>query len=169
VWYFTRRCSCICIDRIVRRSGGGGGVVSGSWWWKAIPQISARNGYLEIRSQVTTIGKVVLLAGCCGCITISASASVLRLRFVQSALPLRRHKQPLLPLSCLVRSCAVLCCPIRCLSPCLAKLPASHPPAKSPTERAPQTDTDITKILRRPKSTTSPHYAQLKASQVFFF
>jgi hypothetical protein len=87
---------------------------------------------------------------CCWLAAVGASylhlhlhLQFLRLRFVQSAPPLRRHKQPL-SLSCLVQSCPVLSCPI--LSAAFFRLawpscPRVIPQQKSPTERAPQTQT----------------------------
>jgi hypothetical protein len=160
VWYFTRSCSCICIHRSHRPLW---------WWWLVVVFLAPGGGkqfprllVLETKRtprKTTTIGKVVLLAGCCGLhlhLHLSASICIcncklqLLRRFVSFSQPFPSAaiSSPLpLSLSCAVLSCAVLSCPvlscpIRCLlSPCLAKLPASHPPAKSPTERSPQTQT----------------------------
>jgi hypothetical protein len=156
VWYFTR--SCLCIHRSHRTS---------SWWWWCWCfwlLVVGTNSPDFCSTSIPRIRPQSEKWCCCWLAAVGASylhlhLQFLRLRFVQSAPPLRRHKQPL-PLSCLVQSCPVLSCPvlsypIRCLlSPCLAKLPASHPPAKI-SNRASSADTDITKFLRRPKSTTT--------------
>jgi hypothetical protein len=116
---------------------GGGVSVSGSWWWKAIPQTSARNGHDTIPRNTATVGKVVLLAGCCGASYLHLQ--LLRLRFVQSALSSAAISSPSLYLC----SCAVLSCPIRCLlSPALPCQVARESSPSKISNRARSADTD---------------------------
>jgi hypothetical protein len=122
---------------------GGGVSVSGSWWWKAIPQTSARNGHDTIPRNTATVGKVVLLAGCCGAsylhLRLPASASATPAPSFRSVSPfLRRHKQPL-PLSLL------LCSPVLSYPLPSFALPCQVARESSPSKisnRARSADTD---------------------------
>jgi hypothetical protein len=140
---------------------------------------SKRNEHLERRPQ-SEKWCCWLAAVVCICIYLHLqlqlqTATPAPFRFVQSALPLCRHKQP--PPSIFVLCSPVLCspvlsCPVLSYPLSSFALPCQVARESSPgkiSNRAISADTDITKILRRPNhqhKSTSPHYTQLKASQV---
>jgi hypothetical protein len=137
---------CTFVDRVVRCGGGGWCFClppSSSWWWKATPQTLLER--IPIAFALPRVPRPQSEKWCC-CgasylVHLSASAlhlQLLRLRLVQSALPLAAISRPLCP--GLPSPVLCSCVPLLALPalPPLANLPASRPPAKSPPERVAQ-------------------------------